>query len=126
MTLTLDWDFFWRQSLDDGLDGNAIDPIVSGADSDERYVGSAPSVQVEWRVDPRVTFNAAYVRFFAGPFLEESGPGKDVDFVGARAALRFWGPAPARGPSPCDGFSPPHRIRSALAAARTSDGGPSE
>lgn len=89
VTLTLDWDFFWRQSLDDGLYGNAINPIVSGADSDERYVGSAPSVQVEWRVDPRVTFNAAYVHFFAGPFLEESGPGKDVDFVGAWVALRF-------------------------------------
>jgi len=89
VTAWLDWDFLWRQSLDDGLYGNAINPIVTGADSNERYVGSEPNVQVEWRVDPHVTLTACYVHFFAGPFLEESTSGKDIDFVGAWVSFRF-------------------------------------
>jgi hypothetical protein len=89
VTIAVDADFFWRQSTDDGLYSNGIDPIVPGDASGERYVGTHAGVEAEWRIDPRATLSAAYVHFFAGPFLEEAGSGKDVDFVAVWPSLRF-------------------------------------
>jgi hypothetical protein len=84
-----DWDFFWRQSLGDGLYGTATNLLRSGAGSGRRFVGSQIQVGVEWDVDRHVTVNAAYAHFFASRFLEETGPGEDVDYVSVWVTLKF-------------------------------------
>ena len=89
VTFTLDWDFFWRESTSDGIYGNAVNLVRSGRESGSSYIGSALSSRGEWRVDRHVTLVGVYTRFFAGPFLRETGPGKDVDFLAAWAAYRF-------------------------------------
>src|SRR6185503_2103188 len=82
VTFTVDWDFFWRQSTQDGIYGSALNPVRTGQLSDERYVGSQLSASVEWRAGRHASFTAFYAHFFAGPFLEETPPGEDVDFIG--------------------------------------------
>ena len=87
--LTTDWDFFWRQSVRDGIYGNAVNLVRSGRGSRARYIGSQPQTQVEWRANRHLTVTAVYAHFFAGPFLKETRPGKDVDYFTAWVTYKF-------------------------------------
>ncbi len=89
LTLTTDWDFFWRESIHDGMYGPAINLIRSGRTSRARYIGSQATVQAEWQVTHHTTLMGIYTHFFADAFLKESGPGRDVDYVTAWVTYRF-------------------------------------
>ncbi|HEV8714079.1 MAG TPA: alginate export family protein [Candidatus Binatia bacterium] len=89
VTLTTDWDFFWRQSTRDGIYGPAINLIRSGRMSRARYIGSQATVQAEWQVNRHTTLVGIYTHFFADAFLKETGPGRDVDYVTTWVTYRF-------------------------------------
>lgn len=82
LEITLDWDFFWRQSLGDGLYMPSTALQVPGAGNPERYVGSQGAVLVEWQITRHAGLGATWSHFFAGPFLRSAGFSDDVDFVG--------------------------------------------
>ena len=88
-TLIFDWDLFWRESPRDGLYNNAVILVRSGKASDARFVGSMAQSQLFWDLDRHLTFVAIYGHFFAGRFLKESGPGKDIDYVTTWLAYKF-------------------------------------
>jgi hypothetical protein len=82
VTLLADWAFVWRESLEDGIYGPVVGPpIRTGQISRNPFVGSSPSVTLTWNVTRHTTILASYVHFFAGPFLRETPPGKDMDYV---------------------------------------------
>ena len=88
LTVSADWDFFWRYSTDDGLydaPGNVLRPAIG----DARWIGHQPGVGVAWQLDRHTSFNVTYAHFFAGDFIKESGPGADVDFVAVWLQYRF-------------------------------------
>jgi hypothetical protein len=87
--LTLNWDFFWRESEHDGIYNNAVVLVRSGKNSNARYIGSQPQAQLKWEIDRHLTFFLFYAHFFAGPFIRESGPGKDVDYMTTWLAYKF-------------------------------------
>ena len=89
ITLIFDWDFFWRESTRDGLYNNAVALVRSGKTSDARYIGSMPQAQLWWDIDRHLSFAAIYGHFFAGPFLRETGSGKDVDYVTTWLTYKF-------------------------------------
>lgn len=89
LTVTFDADFLWRESPDDGIYGNAVNLLRSGRGSRARYIGAAPDAQVEWRFDRHISVTAIYLHFFAGPFLEDTRPGEDVDFLTTWATYKF-------------------------------------
>jgi hypothetical protein len=89
LTLTTDWDFFWRESTHDGIYGPAINLIRSGRTSRAGYIGSQATVQAEWQITRHTTLVGIYTHFFAGTFLRESGPGRDVDYVTTWVTYRF-------------------------------------
>ena len=89
LTLTVNWDCFWRESTHDGIYGPAVNLIQTGKTSDARYVGNQAEAMLEWHVDRHLTFTADYAHFFAGDFLKETTPGKDVDYFSAWATFRF-------------------------------------
>ncbi len=89
LTLTFDWDFFWRESTHDGLYNNAVAVVRSGRTSDARYIGSMPQAQLQWSIDRHLSLTAIYGHFFTGQFLRESGPGKDVDYLATWLMYRF-------------------------------------
>lgn len=88
VTISADWDFFWRYSTDDGLYDNGGN-VIRGADGSARFIGHQPSIGMEWQIERHTTFSVVYSHFFAGNFIEESGPSADVDFVGAWVQYRF-------------------------------------
>lgn len=89
LTLTANWDFFWRESLHDGVYNNAVVLVRSGTTTSARYIGSQPQVQFEWDVQRHLTIVAIYAHFLAGPFLRDSGPGQDVDYVTTWISYKF-------------------------------------
>ncbi|MBJ6724436.1 alginate export family protein [Geomesophilobacter sediminis] len=89
VTLTANWDFFWRESIHDGIYNNAVVLVRSGKNTSARYIGSQPQLQFEWDVQRHITIVAIYAHFLAGPFLRESGPGEDVDYVTTWVTYKF-------------------------------------
>jgi len=89
LALTLDWDWFWRQNIHDGIYGPAVNLIQTGRTSSARYVGNQAEAMLAWRVDRHVTITADYAHFFAGQFLKQTTPGKDVDYFSTWATYRF-------------------------------------
>ncbi len=87
--LYVDWDFFWRQSLSDGLYGVAVNPVRPGSASNKRYIGSQAQVGCEWTLWRHFTLTLVYAHFFAGPFIEDTGPGEDVDYVSTWFTFKF-------------------------------------
>ena len=82
VTLLADWAFVWRESVEDGIYGPFVGPpIRTGQLSRNPFVGSSPSVTLTWNATRHVTVLTSYVHFFAGPFLKETPPGKDMDYV---------------------------------------------
>ena len=49
VTMTADWDFFWRYSTDDGLYDNGGN-VIRAADGDARFIGHQPSIGIEWQI----------------------------------------------------------------------------
>jgi hypothetical protein len=89
VSLELGWAFFWRYSTGDGVYSNALNLIQAAGGSDRRYVGSELSVVLDWRLNRYVSLRTSYAHLFAGSFLKDTGPGKDVDFVAVLATYRF-------------------------------------
>ena len=89
LTLIFDWDFFWRESIHDGLYNNAVALVRSGKTSDARYIGSMSQMQLLWDIDRHLAFFAEYGHFFTGRFLQESEQGKDVDYVTTWLTYKF-------------------------------------
>ncbi|SIO33619.1 Alginate export [Singulisphaera sp. GP187] len=82
LMLKADWAFVWRQSINDGIYGPFVGPpIRTGQLSQKRFVGSSPAVTLTWNATRHLTLLASYVHFFAGPFLKETPPGRDMDYA---------------------------------------------
>jgi len=81
--------FFWRQSTRDGIYGINVAPLRTGVNSSARDVGILPSVRLDWRVNQHFIYTAIYSHFFAGRFLKETPPGKDVHYATSWLTFRF-------------------------------------
>jgi len=89
LLLTADWDFFWRESTGDGIYNNAVVLIRPDSASSARFLGSQGQLQMEWNPERHLSLVAIYAHFFAGPFLRDSGPAKDVDYLTTWVSYRF-------------------------------------
>src|SRR5882672_6078986 len=89
LSLTLNWDCFWRENTHDGIYGPAVNVIQSGRTSNARYVGNQAEAMLEWRLGRHLAFAADYAHFFAEDFLQQTTPGKDVDYFSTWVTFRF-------------------------------------
>lgn len=87
--LVLDWTVFWRQSVRDGIYSPPGQLLRSGRVSRARFVGHQPGAKLEWRFDRHLSATVVYNYFFAGDFIKETGPSRDIDFVAAWVTYRF-------------------------------------
>ncbi len=89
LSFTADWDFFWRESVHDGIYNSAVSLLRSGKNSDARYIGSQAQGQLEWSFDRHLTVTGIYAHFFTGEFIKETGPGRDVDYITTWLSYKF-------------------------------------
>lgn len=89
LSATTDVDAFWRESLDDGIYGISVNLLRTGRLSRERYIGTHASLSVEFQADRHTTVVLQYLHFFPGLYLEETPPGRNVNYVTAWVAYKF-------------------------------------
>ena len=79
MTLSFDWDFFWRESLGDGVYSIGGVPLRTGVGGG-RYVGNSPAVNVVWNATRHLTVLTEYVHFTPGAYFHANPPDKSTDY----------------------------------------------
>jgi alginate export protein len=89
ITVSTDWVFQWRENV---LDGVYAVPgfLIRAADgSRARFVGQRPGIEVRWQADRHLWFQADYGIFYAGQFLKETMPGRDLNYWALWAGYKF-------------------------------------
>ena len=80
VSASLDWIVQWRQSLDDGVYNVPGNLVRAGNASEARYVGNRPGTQIHWQKTRHLRFQADYGIFFAGRFLKQTQPGRNLNY----------------------------------------------
>lgn len=82
-------DFFWRQSVDDGVYNPAGALFRAAGISRATYVGSEAQVEIYWEINQHLILVSNYTHFFAGQFLKDTGFGEDVDYTTTWVTFRI-------------------------------------
>jgi Alginate export len=89
LAMTIGSAFFWRESTRDGIYGINVSPLRTGQLSHARYVGALPSFRLEWPIERHWAYTLILSRFQTGPFLKETPPGKNTNYVTSWVTFRF-------------------------------------
>ena len=89
VSVSFDWVVQWRESLTDGVYAVPGFLIRPAGTSTARYVGDRPGVEVRWQVDRHLYFQADYGIFYAGRFLKDTMPGRNLNYEALWAGYKF-------------------------------------
>ena len=89
ITASLDWIVQWRQSLGDGVYSVPGSLIRAADGSRARFVGHRPGVEVRWQVNHHLWFQDDYGIFYAGRFLKDTQPGRNLNYWALWAGYKF-------------------------------------
>jgi hypothetical protein len=89
VTVSADWIFQWRQSVTDGVYAVPGFLIRAADGSRARFVGHRPGTEVRWQATPHTWFQADYGIFYAGRFLKETKPGRNLNYWALWAGYKF-------------------------------------
>jgi Alginate export len=89
VSASVDWIFQWRESLEDGVYAVPGFLITAANGSRARYVGNRPGTELRWQANRHLWFQVDYGIFFAGPFLKQAGPGRNLNYWALWAGYKF-------------------------------------
>jgi len=89
VTASFDWIFQWRESLRDGVYAVPGFLIRAADGSQARFVGNRPGTQIRWQANRHLWFQADYGIFYAGRFLKETQPGRNLNYWALWAGYKF-------------------------------------
>jgi hypothetical protein len=89
VSVSVDWIVQWRESLADGVYAVPGFLIRAGNDSQARFVGHRPGTEVRWQANRHVWFQADCGIFYAGKFLKETQPGRNLNYWALWAGYKF-------------------------------------
>ena len=89
VTASVDWIFQWRESVRDGVYAVPGFLIIPAGKSNARFVGHRPGAEVRWQADRHLWFQADYGIFYAGEFVKESQPGRNLNYWALWAGYKF-------------------------------------
>jgi hypothetical protein len=88
LTITVGWDFLWRQTTRDGVYLSPLTPVAGTAGHGGQFTGHQVSLDVDWQVNRHVEVKGSYVHFTVADALRNVG-GRNVDFALVSAAYKF-------------------------------------
>ena len=89
VTVSTDWVFYWRQSLQDGVYSVPGMLIRPSGNSNARFVGHRPGIETRWQATHHLWFQADYGIFYAGKFLKQTEPGRNINYWALWAGYKF-------------------------------------
>jgi hypothetical protein len=79
----------WRESLLDGVYAVPGFLLRAANGNQARFVGYRPGIEVRWQVDRHAYFQMDYGVFYAGAFLRETMPGRNINYFALWAGYKF-------------------------------------
>jgi hypothetical protein len=79
----------WRENLNDGVYAVPGFLLVPAGTSRARFVGYRPGVEARWQIDRHAYLQADYGVFYAGKFIQESAPGRNINYLALWAGYKF-------------------------------------
>jgi hypothetical protein len=89
VSITADWNLFWRESRADGIYSLAGTLLRPGLEAAARYIGNQPSLTVEWRPSHHWGLTCAVGYFFAGSFLTATGLARNITSASTMFSYTF-------------------------------------
>jgi hypothetical protein len=89
VSFSFDWIFQWRESVQDGVYAVPGFLIRAADRSHARYVGDRPGTEIRWQANRHLWFQGDYGIFFAGPFLKQTQPGRNLNYWALWAGYKF-------------------------------------
>ena len=88
-TLRTEYHQFWRESDADAVYNAGGAVLRPPGASDARSIGGEIDFLLNWQIDRHLSAYFGYSHFFAGEFIEETGPSGDIDFFYAAFQFTF-------------------------------------
>jgi hypothetical protein len=79
----------WRENINDGVYAVPGFLLVAAGESRARFVGYRPGVEARWQIDRQAYLQADYGVFYAGQFLKEASPGRNINYMEFWAGYKF-------------------------------------
>jgi len=89
ITLELQGHLFWRADKADGLYNAGGAAYRAAGNDNSREVGAEIDFLAKYALNPHTDVLLGYSHFFAGAFIEQTGPSDDIDFVYTAVEFRF-------------------------------------
>jgi uncharacterized membrane protein YoaK (UPF0700 family) len=89
VALTINPAFYWRESTRDGLYSIGNTVVVSGLNSNARYIATQASARLQWRMTRNLSWFTEYAHFFPGEFISQATPGKNINFWTGWLDIRY-------------------------------------
>lgn len=89
VTLRAEHHWFWRESDADAVYNAAGAVLRNAPDNRESYIGAETDLLLNWQIDRHTAAYFGYSHFFAGDFIQQTGPSGDIDFVYAAVQFTF-------------------------------------
>jgi hypothetical protein len=89
VSASFDWIVQWRESLDDGVYSVPGTLIRASDGSKARYVGNRPGTEIKWQANRHLWFQADYGVFYAGRFLKDTEPGRNLNYWALWTGYKF-------------------------------------
>lgn len=88
LSMTVDYDLFWRFSKNDGLYEVNMSPMFDNG-SDKKRIGSQLATYLFFNPNDYIAFQGELTWFKAGPYLKDVSAGKDILFTGLTVQVKF-------------------------------------
>ena len=89
LTASFDWIIQWRESLEDGVYAVPGFLIRPADGSRARFVGHRPGTEMRWQVNRHLYVQGDYGIFYAGRFLKETQPGRNLNYWALWVGYKF-------------------------------------
>jgi hypothetical protein len=89
LSVSFDWIVQWRENVNDGVYAVPGFLIRAADGSRARFVGHRPGGEIRWQANRHLWFQADYGIFYAGRFLKETQPGRNLNYLALWAGYKF-------------------------------------
>ena len=89
VSLMTDLVVYWRNSVFDGVYNVPGSLIRPAGNSLARFVGYRPGAELRWQINRHAYLQADYGIFYAGRFLQETMPGRNLNYLAFWAGYKF-------------------------------------
>lgn len=88
LTISIDWNFFWRLEKNDAVYVRGLRPLPGTAEVKGHFVAHSPSISIDYQWNRYLSMDLSYSHFFAREVIDRAG-GDDVDFFKAQIEFKF-------------------------------------